>query len=411
MRRFLWCVSLSLLCALSQAPVAAQSTTRDSAGVRIVESTRPAWPSGRAWSVSNQPLVDIGSGEDSLHELATVMGAARLTDGSIAVANMGTNTIRMYDARGRYLRTIGRPGQGPGEFRQVMGLVRRPGDTLTVIDSRDEAEFFTPDGKFVRGLKLMPRHENLVFFGFTFFDDGSLARTSWPQGRDHTDDRRVDSLAVLLVTASDSQGRVIARHPATQYTKSISLPFPQPVTFGPAGFIVSDADRYYAAWADQYELRRYRLDGRLDLIVRAPWSPQPVRDADRDRYKAFTINLGAEGGGRVDPRLVEQRKKMMDEVTFARHLPAYSTVLVDADRNLWVSESTLESFLSQGFSRVPSSSLSWRVFDPMGRWMGTVVMPARFRPMDIGSDFVLGLWRDADDVEHVRLYRLTKPGG
>jgi hypothetical protein len=102
---------------------------------------------------------------------------------------------------------------------------------------------------------------------------------------------------------------------------------------------------------------------------------------------------------------------MMDEVTFARHLPAYSTVLVDADRNLWVSESTLESFLSQGFSRVPSSSLSWRVFDPMGRWMGTVVMPARFRPMDIGSDFVLGLWRDADDVEHVRLYRLTKPGG
>jgi hypothetical protein len=32
------------------------------------------------------------------------------------------------------------------------------------------------------------------------------------------------------------------------------------------------------------------------------------------------------------------------------------------------------------------------------------------RPMDIGNDYELGLWRDADDVEHVRMYRLTKPG-
>ena len=39
----------------------------------------------------------------------------------------------------------------------------------------------------------------------------------------------------------------------------------------------------------------------------------------------------------------------------------------------------------------------------------TVTMPARFRPMDIGREFVLGLWRDADDVEHVRLYRLDRP--
>ena len=51
----------------------------------------------------------------------------------------------------------------------------------------------------------------------------------------------------------------------------------------------------------------------------------------------------------------------------------------------------------------------WRVFDRTGRWSGTVTMPARFNPMDIGSDYVLGLWRDEDDVEHVRLYRLMKP--
>ena len=36
-------------------------------------------------------------------------------------------------------------------------------------------------------------------------------------------------------------------------------------------------------------------------------------------------------------------------------------------------------------------------------------LPPRFQPLDIGPDYVLGLWRDADDVEQVRLYGLVKP--
>jgi hypothetical protein len=128
-------------------------------------------------------------------------------------------------------------------------------------------------------------------------------------------------------------------------------------------------------------------------------------------YDQYMINLGAEGGGRVDPRLLEQRRKMMDDVSFAPNLPAYAQMLVDADRNLWVSDAALDWYLAQGFSRVPAGPIAWRVFDRDGRWLGRVTMPPRFRPMDIGSDYILGLWRDADDVEHVRLYRLTKPGG
>jgi len=399
-----------LIVASSATQVAAQSMTRDSAGVRIVDNTRPSWPAGKGWTLSPEPTVDIGSGEDSLYELATVMGAVRLSDGAIAIANMGTTNIRVYDARGRYLRAIGRRGQGPGEFRQVMGLVRRPGDTLAVIDSREEIEFFSIDGKFARGLRSLSHKDGLVLSGFHFFDDGSFARTSWPQSGNHRDGRWLDSLTVLAVTKADTQGRIISRHPAIEYIKTPALPFAQTTTFAPGGFIVGDGDGYYVGYADRYEIRRHRLDGKLHLIVRAPWTPQLVRDRDKERYREFIINMGAEGGGPIDPRLLAQRKKMMEEVSFARHLPAYSFMLVDSDRNLWVSESDLEWFLSQGFSRVVSTPSSWRVFDRTGRWLGTVRMPARFRPTDIGNDYVLGLWRDADDVEHVRMHRLTKPG-
>jgi hypothetical protein len=395
---------------VTNTPAMAQAS-KDSAGIRVVDNTRPAWTANRSWTISAQPVVDIGSGEDSLYQLATVMGAVRLSDGSIAVATMSTNNIRVYDARGRYVRAVGRRGQGPGEFRQVMGLTRRPGDTLAVNDSREEIEFYSADGKFGRGLRHLSHSRGLVLSGFHLFADGSFARTSWPQAHNAPGSRWTDSLDVIAVTKSDTSGRMISRHPAMEFTKTPALPFAQPVTFAPGGFIVADNDGYWVGYANRYEIRRHRLDGTLHLITRAPWTPTPVRDRDKERYKEFTINLGAEGGGRVDPRLLEQRKKMMDDVSFAPNLPAYAQMLVDSDRNLWVSDAALDWYLAQGFSRVPAGPVAWRVFDRDGRWLGSVTMPPRFRPMDIGSEYVLGLWRDADDVEHVRLYRLTKPGG
>lgn len=403
-------LAAGLAAALTLSPsLEGQSTIRDSAGIRIVDNVRAAWPAGRAWSIATPPLVDIGSGEDSLYELSTVMGAVRLSDGSIAVANMGSSNIRVYDPRGRFVRAIGRRGQGPGEFRQVMGLARRPGDTLVVVDSREELEYFTADGRFVRGLRSPSHRDGLVISDFHLFADGSFARTSWPQGHHRTEDRWLDSLVVVHVTPADTMGRIISRHPAIEYTRRPAYPGALPVQYGPAGFIVPDGDGYYVAYGVRYEIRRHRLDGSLERMIRAPWTPVPVRASDREAYRQFLTGLGAEGGGPVDPRLAAQRLRLLEATEFARHLPAYQQLIVDRERNVWVSEARAERFVTQGFARVPSAPTPWRVFDRQGIWLGTVTMPARFRPMDIGREFVLGLWRDADDVEHVRLYRLDRP--
>lgn len=49
------------------------------------------------------------------------------------------------------------------------------------------------------------------------------------------------------------------------------------------------------------------------------------------------------------------------------------------------------------------------VFRDDGRWWGTVELPPRFAPTHIGDEFVLEVWRDSMDMEHVRLYELIKP--
>ena len=55
---------------------------------------------------------------------------------------------------------------------------------------------------------------------------------------------------------------------------------------------------------------------------------------------------------------------------------------------------------------IPTSR--WSVFDAEGVWLTTVTMPANFRVFEIGEDYLLGLSRDDQEVEQVRVYALRK---
>ncbi len=81
------------------------------------------------------------------------------------------------------------------------------------------------------------------------------------------------------------------------------------------------------------------------------------------------------------------------------YVPAYEGLLVDDAGNLWVRDYRLP------WDTVPS----WKVFDPEGRWLGTVQTPVRFAIFQIGHDFILGRHYDELGVARVRLYELIKP--
>ncbi|MEN8143922.1 MAG: 6-bladed beta-propeller, partial [Gemmatimonadota bacterium] len=110
--------TLSLGCTGESATHAQTATRSDSAGIEIVTSTVPAWTTETAWRLSAAPVLDIGTldGPDE-NQLFRVLMARRSTDGRIYVANTGTHEIRVFDSGGEHLRSFGREGDGPGEFR------------------------------------------------------------------------------------------------------------------------------------------------------------------------------------------------------------------------------------------------------------------------------------------------------
>jgi hypothetical protein len=62
-----------------------------------------------------------------------VNSVALLPNGSIAVTDLHARQVRLFDATGRFLRSVGRPGSGPGEFQSLSRITVRERD-FTVWD-------------------------------------------------------------------------------------------------------------------------------------------------------------------------------------------------------------------------------------------------------------------------------------
>lgn len=58
---------------------------------------------------------------------------------------------------------------------------------------------------------------------------------------------------------------------------------------------------------------------------------------------------------------------------------------------------------------LPSHRVSlFDVFDVTGRWLGEIRLPTRMRLFELGSDYLLGVRMDSDDVPRVEVYRLRR---
>lgn len=95
----------------------------DSAGTEIVEHASLV-PTG-SLKVPAEPAVWI-EGDEQIPPFARITSIALLEDGSIAVADGGTNQIHAFSPEGTYRWSVGRPGEGPGEFPSDQRPVRDP---------------------------------------------------------------------------------------------------------------------------------------------------------------------------------------------------------------------------------------------------------------------------------------------
>jgi hypothetical protein len=371
-------------------------SVRDSAGVSIIESSTPRWVDLTGWTIESDPIIDLAaSGTGPSHEFHRVADATLLPDGTIAVADGGSSEVRFYSSTGTFLRAVGKDGEGPGEFRRIVSVERYRGDSIIAFDLSLQRATVFPIGDGV------PR---VIRLGLPFvwevqtLDDGTLvAMLVWPSVEVEEGEAGLVRMPVPVVHFSPT-GEVIDTVVMSSGHEEVRIPGENGPSsaralFGKQSHIATDRESIYLGSADFMQFEVYGATGSIERIVRVPGYDLSLSSAELDAERAIRM------GDNPSPQMRSSIAALPEPQT----RPAYSELLVDSEGSVWARRHEGEM---KGF--VGRDPKQWEVFSVSGEWLGRVQSPARFTVLEIGEDYVLGIFRDELDVEHVQLLRLHR---
>lgn len=395
-------------CDRPESPAQARHVTiQDSVGIQIVDSHSPQWDEGTAWTVASEPVIAIGgytsTGEprDSSQLVWDIRDVVPLSDGRIAMLSRGEKKVFVFESSGTFSTSIGRVGQGPGEYRYPDHLQLLPGDTLVIWDVLGPVAYFDPTGELLRDWRvdvellraathkpnqISPERAHLPLADGSFIvlvglGPGNVVPPLGVAYRVPVEFFRIDSTYTAHSLGRWEEREHIYLHP----WGPPGLPFPFGVQLAAGGTPTA----VYISNTDQYEVHRFSTTGVLQRIIRRTAEPIPITAGDiqewKDgfpRYKDWWSNWD----------------RAMEKLPPREFRPPIAGLLVDSRGYLWVMDSY----------RLDRSGSEWSIFDPAGHWRGTLEIPLG-RVEWVGEDLILGVSQDPDTgVQVVKGYRLNR---
>ncbi len=404
-------------CDSDSAPIHTVHT--DSAGVAVVTAITPMWGPGEGWTVDDEPLVEIGTVNGAPeYQFADVVAAVRLANGHIVVADRGASELRGYNAHGEFQWSAGRAGEGPGEFGSLDFVGTMAGDSLVTYDnSLLRVQVFGPDGGLARTFPAtlplsgaqssgpVPDKAVAVVRGrliLRYIDLGDGMPTGivrWPNER------------VVALDLADGAARSLLVVPGHE----AEVRWREGGRYSQGGYVFGNMPEYGAAAGrlavidtEAYGVRLVSPeDGAIERIVRRDTAPRDATDAVFESHLDGMVAFGFSDPANAPAEQVNVFMQMWRERPRARTLPVLRSVHVDVAGNLWVAP-----YYIAGAEPPP-----FEVHAPDGTWMGSVALPPGLERgfiqyqapyMEIGADYVLGVWKDELDVQYVRVYRVNK---
>lgn len=371
----------------------------DSSGVTIVRSLQPRWQASEAPRLSETPHLELVSDDsDTETVLYQVTDVAVVPDGRIVVANRGDASIRLYDSSGEIVWSAGGQGDGPGEFRDLRGVSNRSGELWAYQSLPHPIHVFSMAGEYQRSVPT-PSWSGPWLMGV--LADGAIVAIDSPTG---SSESPVFSQVSPLVISRDGGLDTLAVLPANHVVNTSLGPEWQGL--GPTLAVAASEGHVYAGFGATWDIGVWDQSGQLVRRIQRDWVPAQITSSHRQAYNRSLVEQG-EG----DPRLEEAYRQLAEDMIYPDSHPAFDRIVPDASGRLWVQRPQVEPPWSEAidYNPVRPHPSDWDLFDADGVWLGTLTLPARFRVMDVGTDYVAGVAKDDLDVEKVQVWGLRLP--
>jgi hypothetical protein len=313
------------------------------------------------------------------------------------VADAGLLAIRVYGPDGSFQTEMGRGGDGPGEFRSIFGLWLTSAGKIGVWDARSRRiTTFSPDGELESTRDVIADDElvpgNLeVFFGS--FSDDDIALASLSLEVDPREERLASDRWVLARFGPDGTFRRLLGQ-----VRGMRRLGGRPEPFNPIPYVAAYGDSLYVAEGFEAAIAVWDESGVPTRTIELPEVPVTSDDA----WSSLEAEIR-----RRDHELYLEYLALMPRTD---EIPQVGGLLIDDRGFVWakVYDPAVDALWLKGNALLPAPGGEWRVVRPDGELVTSVRMPQNMTPLDVKGDRVLGVARDALDVERVVLHLLDR---
>jgi hypothetical protein len=326
-----------------------------------------------------------------------ILGIALDDQGFLYVGDYKANNIKKFDSSGKFLKTIGKAGQGPGDFNGPVELEFSHGCLYVREGMNSRVSILRSDGSFIKSIPID-------------FQKGSwMAMRSLPDGRfmvhrekvDYNDLNAPQELFLDLFSAELDYIKTIY-HRQVRSNKYIREPYYSnvPIPFAPMVYWDVTADGKIAVgYSDHLEIEIYDPDkGKISGFTHSS-KPVEVTSQDQEQFFANMSSTVRTGSNVVMKRGAPEW--IVKNTEFPKYFSAFRNVKVDGQGNIWV-----VPWMSASQKAAPD----FDAFTPDGKFLGRVqiddekFMP--YRPVWLPN----GFWSaktSADGEYQVVKYKIT----
>jgi len=332
-------------------------------GVGVVSN--PDYPrDGRIEYVLEEELAIGGDVDDENYIFHRPQDIQIADDGTIYVMDWGNSTLKLYDQKGKYIRTIGGMGQGPAEFEKAIQFSPSAGGNVYVLDSvRHRVAVLDQKGEYRGGFKIEEGYlsgiaavlDHGIFIGLQLREENY----EW------LNIRRYNSLGEELVDYGEFKlvQRVIKKVKTDYGVSTTSLVSRVEAT---TAWKVSPDGLLYAAFGDRYLISVFNLEGEVILKFGREYSPGSI-----------VVN-----------------EKSLSPEEFGVFNGVARRWIFDGEGNIWV----------EFFREYEPKEIVYDVFSPEGIYLNQVAVPYRIYQIFEGKAFCLV--RDENDFVAAKRFRL-----
>jgi len=291
------------------------------------ESLADIYKGGKVRFVQELVLDDNSMPEDIFFESPIYITGDAV--GNIYVCDYRANHIKKFDVSGKFIKIIGREGQGPGEFSWPFQAICIK-DRLIVWDMRNRRLCaLTLDGEYVTAKKItfdtgrpqkmrpLPNGDAVIEMEKTFFGEPDK-----PQ--EYTIDIYSPDLEHKKTVFSQDAWR--NKYIRGEFgTANIPQPF-SPLVY----WDVSPEGKIVIGFSEKYEISIYDYKkGKISTFTH-PWKPVKITEQDKKAYfEGMSFSRGGVSTKEI-PDYIEKNTK------FPKAKPAFNSILVDYEGNILV---------------------------------------------------------------------------